>query len=191
MVFGFDDVIEGITAAEVLGFLSTAIFGASEGATTTIGEGGTLVIQDLLGDEGLEATIDLIKGEVSAPMNHNITDSQIEETLEEVWNNIGKIDNSGITKEGLINRSSVIAEKLINKGIDVKSDKGNELLNTIINKALNLGKEGIRKTLDPKIIAGSTLLGTSGRKLMRGLRHKIDPPRLPFVQQKLISNLPI
>lgn len=197
MVFLFDDVLEGITLVEVATFIGTTLFGEAEAASAV--EGTSLVVQDLLGDDGLEAVIDLAKNETTVPMGSNITNEILEQNAEQLWEEGGMINVNGMTKEGFIDRAKVIGQRLINNGADMTSNEGKQLLRNITNKAFELGKKGIKRTINPEILVSTALGAVGGGKIFANLQGKRVKPhnKISFrrdvsaEQSKLFSNLPI
>ncbi len=159
MVFGIDDVLEGFAISDIIYFIGSAIFG--EVAVSSSIEGTTLVIQDLLGETGLEAILDLAKNETTGLLANEVDVPLFEQVGVSLWDEEALTETGNLTKNGFIDRVKTIAQQLTNKGVNIASSDGKELLTTIVNKAIDIGKSGVKEAMKPKYIIPA-VLGSGG-----------------------------
>jgi len=169
MVFGIDDIIEGFTLADVALFLSSLLFPAAE---SSVVEGSSVVITNLLGEDGLTAVVDLAKNEAITEISPEIG-LEFEKDGARLWLEEGEtFIGKNISREGFIDRVKLIGSKLKNAGIDVNSLSGKNLLNNIVKKSLELGKKGISKVSNPKLILSSVIGGLGGGSLIKAFEKR-------------------
>lgn len=159
MPFGIDDVLEGVAISDIIYFIGSALF--SEAAAASSVEGTSLVVQDLLGNTGLEAVIDLAKNETTGLLANEIDVPLFTQEGVTLWEEEGISQSGNLTKNGFIDRVKAIAKGLTDKGVNIGSTEGRETLRKIVKKAIELGKSGVKESLKPKYIIPA-VLGSGG-----------------------------
>jgi hypothetical protein len=198
MVFGLDDILEGVVISDILYFIGSALF--SETAVASSVEGTSLVVQDLLGDTGLEAVIDLAKNETTGLLANEINVPLFQQEGVSLWEEEGLTQSGNLTKNGFIDRVKTIAKGLSDKGVNIGSTEGRDVLRKIVKKAIELGKSGVKEALKPKYIIPA-VLGSGGiagvggaiklfKKKARRALKPLEPLIKPETSQDLMSDLP-
>jgi hypothetical protein len=187
MVFGLDDILEGVVISDILYFIGSALF--SETAVASSVEGTSLVVQDLLGDTGLEAVIDLAKNETTGLLANEINVPLFQQEGVSLWEEEGLTQSGNLTKNGFIDRVKTIAKGLSDKGVNIGSTEGRDVLRKIVKKALK------PKYIIPAVLGSGGIAGVGGaiklfKKKARRALKPLEPLIKPETSQDLMSDLP-
>lgn len=178
MVFGIDDILEGVAIGDILYFIGEAIFGAEAVTAGTTAISG--FFEQLLGEEGIQAVQDLIlmaKGESVAGNIEAVSElgelelKKIDDIF--IWEDIPEIQKV-VPKSVFNQRVAVIANQLKRNGISILNKDGFNFLKTIVRKTLQLGSEGVKQSLNPKILVPALLGGIGANKLFLSMKNKAE-----------------
>lgn len=176
MVFGIDDILEGFAISDVLYFIGEAVFGAE---AITAGTGAvSSFFEQLLGEEGIQAIQDLVlmaKGERLPENVESISElGEIEfKKIDDIfiWEETPEIQKV-VPKNVFNQKVAIIADQLKRNGISILNKDGFNFLKAIVRKTLQLGSEGVKQSLNPKILVPAVLGGLGANKLFFSMRDK-------------------
>lgn len=178
MVFLIDDILEGFAIGDILYFIGEAIFGAEAITAGTTAISG--FFENLLGEEGIQALQDLIlmaKGESVTNSIEAINELEgVElERLEQIfiWEDLPEIQK--VVPKNLFNqRVRVVANQLKKNGISILNKDGFNFLKSIVKKTLQIGSQGVKQSLNPKILFPALIGGIGANKLFLSMKNKAE-----------------
>ena len=179
MVFGFDDLLEGITIAEIATYIGSALF--SEG-TAVATESSTLIIQDLLGETGLEAVIDIAKNETPTLIANEINVPVYNQLGVSLWEEEGLRETANMSQSGFIDRVKLIASQLEQKGVNMTNTQSINLLKDIVKRGLEIGKKGASNIIDPKILTSGLVSGLGVAGSIKAFQKNLGKEAGEFVR---------
>jgi hypothetical protein len=182
MVFGIDDILE-LSALEIITMIGSSVFTELTGFVTTSMASVSESFSGLLGEEGVATVVDFVKigggksvSSVSSVVNELIPETLIETFEDEgftLWEAEPEIQKT-IPKNVFIDKFKELGVNLIKQGINMKDKSGIDLIKTIVSKALSLGRNGLNKVVDPKVIGPSILAALGTNKLYNSFKLKSD-----------------
>lgn len=178
MVFGIDDILEGVAIGDILYFIGEALFGAEAITAGTTAVSG--FFEQLLGEEGIQAIQDLVlmaKGQ-SLPGNVEAIGELGELELKKIddifiWEELPEVQKV-VPKNVFNQRVAIIANQLKRNGINILNKDGFNFLKSIVRKTIQLGSEGVKQSLNPKILVPALLGGIGANKLFLSMKNKAE-----------------